>query len=394
MHRGKRIVFVLITWVLLLAFMETSLQVFYRATVGRWLPEWWAIPIYETDPVRLYRVKGNLDFLHKTREYTARYYTNALGMRTDAQRRLPEDPKPKDVFRILSLGPSFAFGWGVNYEDSYIYEIASALRVPGKRIELVNMGTPSQPVSYQLRWLKHSGGYQPDLIIQTVYGYIFDVDANDKLTEDQPYVKDGYLYSTAKTSFRSWLKKMRLYSATLFYGWHLYATLSAHVTADTKVVGDGREFYRKIDLSENNIEARTLAQYRDYLDFVYAAVTTKPQIVFLYVPFAYVVRPADISRVAHHGGKIDPLYESAKSTTLARMLCSNGVNMIDTTDALMEGDKSKRMYRLYDVHFTPDGNKTVASHSVPVIQRILDEGMLSSRPEDAVRAPAASPPAR
>jgi hypothetical protein len=187
---------------------------------------------------------------------------------------------------------------------------------------------------------------------------------------------------------------MRLYSATLFYGWHLYATLSARVTADTKVVGDGREFYRKIDLSENGMEARTLAQYRDYLDFVYAAVTTKPQIVFLYVPFAYVVRPADISRVAHHGGKIDPLYESAKSTTLARMLCSNGVNMIDTTDALMEGDKSKRMYRLYDVHFTPDGNKTVASHSVPVIQRILDEGMLSSRPEDAVRAPAASPPAR
>jgi hypothetical protein len=394
MHTGKRIVFVLMTWALLLVLTETFLQLLYRATVGMWLSEWWAIPIYATDPVRVYRVKEDLDFLHKTREYTARYYTNALGMRTDVQRRLPEDPKPKDVFRILSLGPSFAFGWGVNYEDSYIYQIAKALRVPGKRIELVNLGTPSQPMSYQLRWLKHSGDYQPDLIIQTVYGYIPDVDTDDKLPDDQPYVKDGYLYSSRRTSLGMWLKKMRLYSATLFYGWQLYATLSARATANAPVVGDGREFYRKVGLSANGIEAKTLARYRDYMSFVHAAVANEPQIVFLYIPFAYVVRPADISRVAHHGTRVDPLFERAKAGVLARMLRDNGVNVIDTTAALVEGDKTRRMYNLYDVHFTSDGNRIAASYCVPLIQKILDEGLQVGRPEKEVSTPTPSRPAR
>jgi len=394
MHTGKRIVFVLMTWALLLAFTEASLQLFYRATVGMRLSEWWAIPIYETDPVRVYRVKENLDFLHRTREYSVRYYTNALGMRTDEQRRVPDDPKPKEVFRILSLGPSFAFGWGVNYEDSYIYQIARALRVPGKRVELVNMGTPSQPVSYQLRWLKHSGGYQPDLIIQTVYGSNSGIDTDDTLPEHGPCVKDGYLYSTSKTSFRLWLKKMRLYSATLFYGWHLYAMLSARVTANSQVVGDGREFYRKIEVAENGTETNTLAQYRDYLDFVYAALANRPQVVFLYVPFAYVVRPSDISRVAHHGITIDPFHERAKSDMFTRMLCSNGVKMFDTTGALVGADKTRRMYNLYDVHLTRDGNKTVASYAVPMIQQILDEGMTGSHPKQAGSAAAPSPPAQ
>jgi hypothetical protein len=249
-------------------------------------------------------------------------------------------------------------------------------------------------MSYQLKWLKHSGGYQPDLIIQTVYGYIPDIDTDDKLPEDQPYVKDGYLYSTREMSLGLWLKKIRLYSATLFYGWQLYATLSARATANAPVVGDGREFYRKLDLAESGIEAKTLVRYRDYIDFVHGAVANNTQIVFLYIPFAYVVRPADISRVAHHGTRIDPLNERAKSAVLTGMLCGKGVNIIDTTATLLEGDQTRRMYNLYDVHFTPDGNRIAASYSAPLIQRILDEGLQTSRPEPEVSAPTPSHPAK
>jgi hypothetical protein len=390
-HAAKRVAFILMAWALVLALTEASLQLFYWATVGRWLSEWWAIPIYATDPIRVYRVRENLDFLHKTEEYTARYYTNALGMRTDADRRLPEDPKPKDVFRILSLGPSFAFGWGVNYEDSYIYQIAKALRVPGKRIELVNLGTPSQPVCYQLKWLKHTGGYHPDLIIQTVYGDNSGIEDNDTLPEDGPYVKDGYLCSPTKTVFGQWFKKIRLYSATLFYGWQLYARLSALVTGRSQIVGDGREFYRGTSLSGNMSETGSLAQYRNYIQFVNAEVANKPLIVFLHIPFAYVVRPADISRVAHHGTRIDPYYERAKAAILTQMLCRNRINMIDTTDALVEGDKAKRMYNLYDVHLTPEGNKVVASVSVPAIQGLLDNLVAGCCPERELRPPSPLP---
>ena len=42
----------------------------------------------------------------------------------------------------FSRSSSFAFGWGVNYEDAYLHRIVEGLRVPGKQVELVKLGTP------------------------------------------------------------------------------------------------------------------------------------------------------------------------------------------------------------------------------------------------------------
>ena len=58
---------------------ESALQCFYRISVGRWLMEWWAVPIYASDPLRVYRVKGNLNYEHITREYRVTYETNSQG---------------------------------------------------------------------------------------------------------------------------------------------------------------------------------------------------------------------------------------------------------------------------------------------------------------------------
>ena len=52
-------------------------------------------------------------------------------MRTDGRQPTPAIPKS-----------SFAFGWGVNYEDAYLHRIVEGLRVPGKQVELVKLGTP------------------------------------------------------------------------------------------------------------------------------------------------------------------------------------------------------------------------------------------------------------
>src|SRR4051812_33147633 len=188
----KRALFIFLTGILLLLFTEGSLQIFYRLSVGRWLCEWWAIPIYEADPNRVYRVKANLDYLHRTREFTARYNTDALGMRSDGHTPAASIAKSNDVYRVLALGPSFTFGWGVNYEDSYINQLAAGLRVPGKRIEVLNLGTPSQPISFQLKWLRETGFlYQPDLILQTVYLEFDAIDTDDSLPKRLPVVKDG-----------------------------------------------------------------------------------------------------------------------------------------------------------------------------------------------------------
>lgn len=366
--KRKRILFIIATLGLVMLFAELSLHIFYRASVGRWLWEWWAIPIFEDDPVRVYRVKANLDYLHRTSEFTARYCTDESGMRTDCGEKGPLLIKSDDTFRVLALGPSFVFGWGVNYDESYMHRIAKGLRIPGKRVELINLGTPSQPLPYQLKWLKAVGHrYQPDLIVQTVYGDIQHLDRDDTLPEKRPYVRRGYLYLSDKTAFALWIGRVRRYSTVLFYGWHVYhAARSSHV-----VQGDGREFYRKT-ASQSTAPDEQLRRYQGYIEFVHGAMTNKPQIVFVFVPMAHIVRPADVTRVAHHGDIPNPFEVRENAALLTGILGSNHVNMINPTDVLVENDKSTRMYNLYDIHFTSAGNKVVADHALPRIQQVLD----------------------
>ncbi len=367
LSKRKRIAFTFLIALFLALFAELSLHVFYKVSVGRWLWEWWAIPIFEADPIRVYRLKSNLDYLHRTREFTARYRTDAAGMRCLGGDPPPPIQKSKDTFRILAFGPSFAFGWGVNYEDSYMYRIAAGLRVPGKRVELINLGTPSQPVSYQLKWLREAGhAYQPDLIVQTAY---FDdlaaIDTDDTLPENRPVIRNGYLSSAEKMTPSLWLKSMRRYSALMFYGWHAYHA----VTRGNDVsAGDGREFYRPSAEATNRSGEECLQRYRRYLQFIEENVTNKPAVAFIHVPLAYVVRPSDVGRVSMRAKMPDPLAVRERGLFQTSLLRSNDVNMIDPMDVLVEHDQKARMYNLYDIHFTPAGNKVVADYSLPFIQ--------------------------
>jgi len=364
--RRKRFLFILITFVLVTLFAELASQVFYRVSVGRWLWQWWAVPIFTEDPVRVYRVKSNLNYLHKTSEFTARYCTDEFGMLAEPGRAAPPIAKSNDTFRILAFGPSFAFGWGVNYEEAYMNRIAKELRVPGKRVELINLGTPSQPPCYQLKWLKAVGyQYQPDLIVQTCYGEPEAMDSDDTLPTPRPGVKNGYLYPSEKMTASMWARRMRTYSTLLFYGWHFYNVVSRpNVTA-----AEGKEFYTK-NVPGHAISNDDVQKYVRYIDFVQSVVTNKPQVIFLFVPLSHVVRPADITRVAHHG-VTDPFTVRENTKWITSALGSNHVHMINLTDVLVEHDKSTRMYNLYDIHFTAAGNKVAADYSLPIIQEII-----------------------
>ncbi|HXI02872.1 MAG TPA: GDSL-type esterase/lipase family protein [Candidatus Saccharimonadales bacterium] len=71
------------------------------------------------------------------------------------------------IYRILCMGDSSTFGWGVEPEDAYPERLRAELerRHPGARIEVVNMGVCGYS-SFQGRiLLKREGlAYQPDLI--------------------------------------------------------------------------------------------------------------------------------------------------------------------------------------------------------------------------------------
>mgnify|MGYP000033724262 CR=1 FL=1 len=68
-------------------------------------------------------------------EYTARI--NSIGIR---DRELPRERD--DAFRILAIGDSYTYGWGVDIEESWPRLLEDALRADGFQVEILNLGKP------------------------------------------------------------------------------------------------------------------------------------------------------------------------------------------------------------------------------------------------------------
>ncbi|XKT74355.1 MAG: SGNH/GDSL hydrolase family protein [Patescibacteria group bacterium UBA2163] len=78
--------------------------------------------------------------------------------------------KPKDVFRIMTLGDSFTYGMYVNTEENYSEQLEDMLnnscRSDGQRFEVINAGVPGYDVAYTSERLKNRGAqYEPDLFV-------------------------------------------------------------------------------------------------------------------------------------------------------------------------------------------------------------------------------------
>jgi len=111
------------------------------------------------------------------------YRINSLGLRgseTSAE-------KPADTVRILVLGDSVAFGWGVEEGDSLVRQLQQELDQldTGTRFEVWNAGVPGYATWHELQYLLEKGeAFDPDLIL---VAFLFnDVDGNNEAVHKQP----------------------------------------------------------------------------------------------------------------------------------------------------------------------------------------------------------------
>jgi lysophospholipase L1-like esterase len=182
-RRRRRTVFAVLALVLglgaVLAVVEVSLRVFdplgrhyhddlaiYRAEALRYTwerlppPPPGAVPEGLDLDGPLYLHRPNLD----RRIGSFHLRTNSLGFRG------PEvaAAKPAGTFRILVLGDSVAFGWGVDDDATFVRRFEAEANAAGKppRIEVVNTALPMYDSVQQLAVLRDFGlALQPDLVV-------------------------------------------------------------------------------------------------------------------------------------------------------------------------------------------------------------------------------------
>ncbi len=104
---------------------------------------------------------------------------NSLGLRD----REVAIPKPPGLFRMVAIGDSITFGFGVRLEESYPKRLEARLnagREPSsRRVEVINAGVPATSLASYLQFLELKGArLQPDLVlIGIAFNDIFDYDS-------------------------------------------------------------------------------------------------------------------------------------------------------------------------------------------------------------------------
>ena len=126
--------------------------------------------LYISDPTLHHRMAANWsgvfpeEIVQEVGRSEVPIRTNSLGLRSPEV----EHDKPAGTTRILVLGDSVAFGWGVRGEDTFASQLASLLATvyPDQRFEVINAGVSGYGTWQELQWLKQTGvDLQPDVVI-------------------------------------------------------------------------------------------------------------------------------------------------------------------------------------------------------------------------------------
>ena len=103
--------------------------------------------------------------------------------------------KPSNAYRIIGLGDSVMFGWGVGDEDFYLYRLGELLQAthPDRRIEWINSAVPGYNTVNEVETRKRKLlGFEPDLVIVDYVGN--DLFVPGFIRSRQPYFTFDYSF--------------------------------------------------------------------------------------------------------------------------------------------------------------------------------------------------------
>jgi hypothetical protein len=153
--------------------------------------------IFEIHPPGLYAVDEDVGYTltpgfagHIEREeFRSQVSVNELG-----HRGVPLEDSERDATRILVLGDSFAFGYGVEHEEAFPARLEACLNGTGAgEFEVLNAGVPGYGTVDQLNYLRSRGqALAPDLVILQFLS-ANDLDENRYPAIEWADVVDGWL---------------------------------------------------------------------------------------------------------------------------------------------------------------------------------------------------------
>ncbi len=176
---SKKIIFTLISWVILMVILACVGEIFLRvAPMGKFK----SFPFREYDPNIGIALIPNLTVHHNKGCFQGLVETNSFGMR-DRARTLD---KPPGVFRIAMLGDSVMEGVHVQPDEVVNIQLEKILRAKGYNAEVLNFGVEGIGTTQELLMYKEKvRQFHPDLVLLTFTSN--DVMNNSSIIQPEVY---------------------------------------------------------------------------------------------------------------------------------------------------------------------------------------------------------------
>ena len=388
----RKVLFTSIIAGLLIGFVEILLQGYYFLNAGDFLFRRHGLPINIADEIRGYASKPNLEYRHATNEFDYTIFTNDQGYRTGSDRPHYAYEKDADTYRIIAMGPSFTFGWANDYEYIYPTLIGEKIRVPGKKVEVINVGTGGQGTIAQSCWLEREGyKFQPDLVLMTSYGST-PTPMGSGCPEGgvrPAIVVDGHLHlrqPSLALRARSFFKNF----AVVFYSFYVYTALGPEDEAT--YVDAGKELYSDEERSLTD-DKGLVDSYLAFQNLFADKIGSHGDLVFLHIPMSFMVHPNDVKRWAGLVDFGERGVTGFRQTTQRQLaaLREGSVEIVDTTPELIRRAEQDRVFFWLDIHLTETGNEAVTDAMMPTLQNVVDlryggRGSENSRESDTGRS--------
>jgi len=207
MSRKKRLLFACMTFIVFMFLLGIAFELILGFVAPQPL-----MPRYVNDSGFGIRVHcPDISIHHTTADYRIGVRTNSKGIRADREFAVP---KPEGVIRIVGVGDSFTFGYGVEVEDTYLARVERILEEQGFSVETINLGVAGHGTAEQMIMLENVGfSLDPDVV---VVGYYMNDIADNTRSMLYSLNDDGNLVRKAETYLPGVEIRDFLYSFALY----------------------------------------------------------------------------------------------------------------------------------------------------------------------------------
>ena len=316
-------------------------------------------------------LRPGTDVVHETTEWRVRVHINSHGLRDE---EIPYE-KPPHTQRVLFLGDSMTFGYGVEAEQSFPKLVQSKL----PHVQTINTGCPSFGTCDELDFFRAEGiKYHPDVVVVV----FFRNDVRDNVDRSTYRLVAGHLQHVAQEVPSSTTKADGFTATGDAFDRNILTLGAAHQTASLAPPPAQPSFLvrhshlarlirlrialltHKIAPPEQALERRTKAE----IDLSAAIMGELVRQIRASGAKALVVFMPQ-KEVVHQPTHLQP--PSVEFAPIAEAAKAQGAAVLDLTDAMRAANKTRDPYFVKDPHPNTWGHQAAAHALLPALYPLL-----------------------